>query len=120
MRMLFRLFSAGVFLVLLFSSVPLCAQERNEELDTRLTLKEHVMDGEFMRIKYEIPFDGMVEIRLYNEQDELVWRSQYIQTIGENEIRLRANRLPAGTYTYELSYKGNKTHNSFTVSGSGG
>jgi hypothetical protein len=85
-------------------------------IDVTLHLKEHVIQSDVVTIKYKIPYDGMVEIRLLSAQDShIVWRSQYIQRNGDNEIRLRADRIPGGAYTYVLTYKGRNTYNNITM-----
>ncbi|RMF53654.1 MAG: hypothetical protein D6750_00715 [Bacteroidetes bacterium] len=61
-----------------------------------------------LRIRYEIPFDGMVELRLLGPQDSVVYFFQWPSPQGKRERRLPdAKKVPAGTYRYRITYKGN-------------
>jgi hypothetical protein len=68
-------------------------------------------------LKYDIPYAGMVEVRVYRPDSQLVWRNQYIQNVGDNEIRFATSNVRAGEYLFKLSYKGRDTFGSFMVSG---
>lgn len=57
-------------------------------------------------IKYDIPFDGMIEIRLFDKDGTKIWQGQYTNTFGENEIRLKRSKfVPGEPYSYRLNYK---------------
>lgn len=103
----------AVFVLLL----PLAVQGRcPEELKT-LTLKQHVISGESIEVQYTLPYDGMVEFRLFAKSDtgyKMMYRAQYIQAVGENGIRLKANRIPSGQYKYQVSYKGKDFYGEFS------
>jgi len=61
-----------------------------------------------LRIQYEIPFDGMVELRLLGRQDSVVYFFQWPSPQGKRERRLpEAKKLPPGNYRYRITYKGN-------------
>jgi len=84
-------------------------------LDLTLQLKENVITPDKVIIRYSIPYDGMVEFRLFDAEQELIWRDQYIQLNGENEIRLKQTALPGGEYAYTITYKGRPTEGNFAV-----
>jgi len=113
----------GLLLVLGLLSTPGRAQPQddpNQELDISLKLKEHTVQGERLTIGYAIPYDGMVELRLKSkEEDKLLFQTQFIRKTGEHEIKLKTNPLEPGQYDYVLTYKGQDTRSSFTVTGEG-
>ncbi|HHG84784.1 MAG TPA: hypothetical protein ENJ82_08535 [Bacteroidetes bacterium] len=75
-------------------------------IDARIDLKRtHVM-GSRVVIEYEIPYSGMVEIRLFDKEGRKIWQNQYPDKFGENRIILKASKFnPGETYTYALNYK---------------
>lgn len=85
------------------------AQSLNEGarlVDARLELKRSELVGPYVVIEYEIPYSGMVEIRLYNKKGVKIWQNQYPDQYGENRIVLKASKFnPGETYTYALNYK---------------
>lgn len=116
-----RIFLLGLLLGLLAGS-SIHAQAPNQSsggTGSLLQIKEHNISPERLKILYKIPYGGMVEIRLFNQKDKMVWRDQYINKEGEHRIQLQSGRLPAGQYQYTLTYKGKKTKNTFTVQGKG-
>ncbi|MCE3007942.1 MAG: hypothetical protein LW884_06305 [Bacteroidetes bacterium] len=62
--------------------------------------------GKQARIDYTIPYDGLVEIRLYNERQKILWQAQFVQASGENTIPFHTKSLKPGTYRVVLIYKG--------------
>ena len=85
------------------------AQSLNEGarlVDARIDLKETAVKGSFVVIEYEIPYSGMVEIRLFDKMGNKIWQNQYPDQYGENRIVLKASKFhPGETYTYALNYK---------------
>lgn len=85
------------------------AQSLNEGaklVDARIDLKETAVKGSFVVIEYEIPYSGMVEIRLFDKTGNKIWQNQYPDQHGENRIVLKASKFnPGETYTYALNYK---------------
>ncbi|MEM1000836.1 MAG: hypothetical protein AAGN35_27530 [Bacteroidota bacterium] len=85
------------------------AQSINEGarlVDARLDLKRTAVLGAFVVIEYEIPYSGMVEIRLFDKKGQKIWQNQYPDQYGENRIVLKASKFnPGETYTYALNYK---------------
>lgn len=85
------------------------AQSVNEGsrlVDAQLELIATEIQGPYVIISYEIPYSGMVEIRLYDKEGEKIWQNQYADTYGENKIVLKASKFsPGETYAYVLNYK---------------
>lgn len=96
-------------LLVLFSAVGLRAQSLNQGthiIDAKLALKGVEVQGSHVIISYEIPYSGMVEIRLYDSEGQKIWQSQYADTFGKNRIILKATKFhPGETYAYQLNYK---------------
>lgn len=57
-------------------------------------------------IWYEIPFDGVVELRLLGERDSVVYFFQWPSLQGKRERRLPRSGSIKGTYRYRITYKG--------------
>jgi hypothetical protein len=96
-------------LLLLFVAVTLKGQSLNtgtHVVDAKLALKGAEVQGSYVVISYEIPYSGMVEIRLFNSGGEKIWQNQYADTFGKNRIVLKASKFnPGETYAYQLNYK---------------
>lgn len=85
-------------------------------VDAKIDLKGTHVNGAFVEIKYELPFSGMVEIRLYDGSGQQVWQNQYDHNPGENKIILKASKFhPGETYTYALNYKRDEVRETIIV-----
>lgn len=66
--------------------------------------------GEFLVITYTIRYPGMTKVKLFDDAQTLLWRSQYVNDKeGEHTLRLRATKLVGGSYTFEFDYKNFKS-----------
>jgi len=66
-----------------------------------------------VRIDFWIPFDGMVELFMYDHSKSFVGRNQYIKLKGENSIKLYGGGwLKPGQYFFTLVYKGREYNHS--------
>jgi hypothetical protein len=64
------------------------------------------ISGGSVVINYKLPYSGMVEIRLFNDQGIQIWQNQYDDDLGENKIILKAAKFePGETYAFVLNYK---------------
>ncbi|MCS7297415.1 MAG: hypothetical protein RMK19_07460 [Bacteroidia bacterium] len=61
---------------------------------------------EALRIRYEIPFDGVVEFRLLGKGDSVVYFFQWPSSQGTHERRLPNAKGLRGTFRYRITYKG--------------
>jgi hypothetical protein len=98
-----------LFAFLFVTGSALMAQARNEGsrlVDARLAMKGTEINENYIFINYEIPYSGMVEIRLFDGSGQQIWQNQYDHSYGENRIVLRASKFnPGETYAYVLNYK---------------
>lgn len=80
--------------------------EGSHYVEADLELKGAEVRGNYVVITYEIPYSGMVEIRLFNEDGEKIWQNQYADKWGENTIVLRRSKFhPGQNYAFVLNYK---------------
>lgn len=95
--------------VLLLMAVGLHAQPPSHAprvVDAKIDLKGTEFRGGVIVINYEIPYSGVVEIRLFNEVGQKIWQNQYADAFGPNKIVLKASKFnPGETYAYQLNYK---------------
>ena len=69
----------------------------------------HSIEGNWLIIKYDIEYPGMTKVKLFNGNNELLWRSQYVDdTIGTHQLVLKASALDPGNYRFEFDYKNQK------------
>ncbi len=68
------------------------------------------LEGEYLVIRYTVRYPGMVKVKMFSENQQLMWRSQYVNSKeGEHKIVLRAKYLdPGSVYTFEFDYKNHK------------
>jgi hypothetical protein len=57
-------------------------------------------------INYEIPFDGVVELRILGARDSVVYFFQWPSLQGKRQRRLPGTGQLKGTYRYRITYKG--------------
>ncbi|MCX8113230.1 MAG: hypothetical protein N3E49_08595 [Bacteroidia bacterium] len=70
-------------------------------------LESLVREGEEgLLIRYEIPYDGVIELRLLNAQDSVVYFFQWPSPQGRRERRLPQAKGLQGSYRYRITYKG--------------
>lgn len=84
---------------------------RKAKLELPLILKQAESDGSLVTLPYELPYGGMVELRLFqgDSSGKLVYQENYIQNPGDNRIRLKAKAFkPGEPYTAILTYKGKR------------
>lgn len=64
-----------------------------------------IQEGRFV-IEYILPYDGMVELKILNNEEKIIWRNQYNKTKGEHIFKVDIEKIHNAAY-YEISYKGN-------------
>jgi hypothetical protein len=85
-------------------------------VDSRIAVKGTEIQGSSIVISYEIPYSGVVEIRLFNAHGQKIWQNQYADTFGKNRIILKASKFnPGETYAYQLNYKRDQVTQNFVV-----
>ena len=84
---------------------------RKAKLELPLVLKPSVVDESAVTLPYELPYSGMVELRLYegDSTGRLMFQENYIQNPGDNRIRLKAKAFKSGkSYWAVMTYKGKR------------
>jgi hypothetical protein len=84
---------------------------RKAKIEQPLTLMPSSNDGTNVVLPYELPYGGVVELRVYqgDTTGQMVYQDNYIQEPGNNRIRLKAKAFKAGqAYTAILVYKGKR------------
>ncbi|MEN2992824.1 MAG: hypothetical protein ABDH91_04645 [Bacteroidia bacterium] len=94
-------FQAALSLAALGQAQPLLKKENTFILESITRESE-----EAIRVRYEVPFDGMVEFRLLTTGDSVVYFNQWPSAQGKRERRLPIPKKLSGTYTYRITYKG--------------
>lgn len=85
-------------------------------VDASLEVKGYEFRGEYVVITYEIPYSGIVEIRLFDDKDQQVWQNQYTDKWGENTIVLRRSAFNEGhTYGYVINYKRDEVRDKMVI-----
>ncbi|MEM6270655.1 MAG: hypothetical protein AAF998_14535 [Bacteroidota bacterium] len=98
LRTIFVLLLAGV-------SVNLAAV-KTAPVKTGFEFLGQTLDSDYLTMDYNLPYGGMVELRIFTQRGKLVWRNQYINKRGDNRIRLKAEAFSVGSvYTIQLNYK---------------
>lgn len=84
---------------------------RKAKIEQPLTLMPFSNDGTHVTLPYELPYSGVVELRVYqgDTTGQMVHQDNFIQEPGNNRIRLKAKAFKAGqAYTAILVYKGKR------------
>lgn len=69
-----------------------------------------------LKIVYEIPYDGIVDFKILNQEGLKKFHNQYNAKKGTNKIRIKPMNASMGNYTFQMYYKGFKVEKSFTYS----
>ena len=69
----------------------------------------HTFQGNYLIITYDIDFPGMTKVKLFNGNNEMLWRSQYVDDkVGEHKLIVKSSMLNPGNYVFEFDYKNQK------------
>lgn len=80
-----------------------------------LHLKPPLVQGNSVKLGYEIPYPGYIEFHLFNSEGQKIWQNFGVQEKGEHYQAIKRSPLEDGaTYTYEFWYKGKPYQGSFT------
>ncbi len=94
-----------VLLGLLASRVDTCAQGATPP--ARFTILALFTEDSVVRVKYYVPFEGYIEVRLYDNQNRIVGRNHFVDNVGEHETQVHRSRMHLGeTYRLAFIYKG--------------
>lgn len=117
-RSLHRLMALGAFLLTILSmpntskACRIGAPAGDEEPGSpgsMIQVLGHEFQGNLLIIRYDIEYPGMTKVKLFNGNNELLWRSQYVDdSIGVHKLVLKANVMDPGEYVFEFDYKNQK------------
>lgn len=99
-------------LILLLLPASLAAQTKYKSHQTirpvelNMHLEQPMLAEGIVTLQYTLPYGGVVEVRLLNEEKKILWQNQYINNDGQNKIRFKSKTLSPGTYTIWVLYKG--------------
>jgi hypothetical protein len=66
----------------------------------------HSFEGNLLVITYDIEYPGMTKVKLFNGNNELLWRSQRVDDEnGTHQLKVKASSLDPGNYVFEFDYK---------------
>ena len=79
-----------------------------------LNLKPPLVQGNSVKLGYEIPYPGYIEFHLFGPDGQKIWQNFGVQEKGEHYQAIKRSPLEDGvTYTYEFWYKGKPYKGSF-------
>lgn len=85
------------------------AMNAGENPSTWFSVNGYSFKGEYLVITYTIRYPGMTKVKLFGDDQKLLWRGQYVNDKeGEHRLILRKNRLTGSAYTFEFDYKNQK------------
>jgi hypothetical protein len=80
-----------------------------------MNISPAMVSGEYIKIPYEIPYDGYIIFDLFSPEGEKVWEFSSVKLKGTHVQNIKRTPLKAGTqYTYDFWYKGKKYSGKFT------
>jgi hypothetical protein len=102
----------GLLLLLLPLASPACTLSNaagDNENGMMIHITGHSIQGQYLIITYDIEFPGMTKVKLFNGNNELLWRNQYVDDKeGAHRLVLKASVLNPGNYVFEFDYKNQK------------
>lgn len=115
-----------VFLLLFIITFGVYGQSKGKEnyilpkIKPQLEIIKHEVTPGNLAIYYTINFSGVVELRIFNGQNKIVLRDQFIiNKIDKSKpqnIKVSLSKLSPGQYTYALNYKNKEIKSNFSVS----
>lgn len=93
-----------IMILLLGSSLQSNAQQYNA-----IHFSGCSVGAQLVEFEYEIPYDGVVEIQLFDSAGKLVYFNRYVREEGQGSIPVRRTGFKSGeAYSYMLKYKNSK------------
>ncbi|MEM7039617.1 MAG: hypothetical protein AAF570_21770 [Bacteroidota bacterium] len=87
----------------------------NENPGSMFSVNGYSFEGEFLVITYSVQYPGMTKVKLFDDGQKLLWRSQYVNDKeGKHKLILRRKYLTGGNYTFEFDFKNQKEE--YTIS----
>jgi hypothetical protein len=78
-----------------------------QEPPARFEIVALFTEDSVVRVKYYVPFEGYLEMRLYDHLNRIVGRNHFVDNVGEHETQVHRSRMHLGeTYRIAFIYKG--------------
>lgn len=62
--------------------------------------------NQLLKVGYQIPYSGVVEIQLFNSEKEIVYFNRYVRESGKHSIPIKKSGFVSSEkYTFVLKYK---------------
>jgi hypothetical protein len=90
-------------------------KQKAKAIDTSPTVKEVVANRERLKISYQIPFDGVLELKIFNSDSVKIYHENHIGVLGLNTIRVKFKNPKSGSHTYLIEYKGHQLTGKFDI-----
>lgn len=102
-----RKFLTGLILcTVLFGSGVIQASGQQSSPVEGIVMKGYEISERLVTINFSIPHGGMVEIRIYDETEKLIWRDQKVKASGDNKVVFKTAAFKQGQkYVIQLDYK---------------
>lgn len=95
-----------IILIIMIAGLSTVSAQYSDPGLARLDYLRHEVISEVVVITYNINYAGMTELRIFDENAEMVYRDQRVNRPGENTFRLRASAFKPGVnYTIRFNYK---------------
>ena len=89
-------------------------------MDSKIQWLGMDLDGSHLTLKYDIPYNGVVELRLFDPKGVKIFQNYYINEFGKNSIVLKRNKfIPGESYVCVLNYKIDEIKQTIVIPGSG-
>lgn len=89
------------------------------KIKPQIEVIKHEITPGALSIYYNINFSGMVEIRIFNQNNKIIYQDQYIiNKIDKTKplsIKVNTKNFKPGNYNYALSYKNKKVSSTFSI-----
>jgi hypothetical protein len=90
-------------------------KKKAKEIDTSPTVKEVVANRERLKITCQLPFDGVLELKIFNSDSVKIYHENHIGLLGVHTLRVKFKNPKSGSHTYLLEYKGHQLTGKFDI-----
>lgn len=90
-------------------------KQKAKETDTSPAVKEVIADREHLKITYQVPFEGVMELKIYNSDSIQIYHENHIAILGLNSFRVKFKNPKSGSHSYLMEYKGHQLTGKFDI-----
>ncbi|MCB9233770.1 MAG: hypothetical protein H6581_19090 [Bacteroidia bacterium] len=110
MEQFFGLAGKSVFMLVVLLTLSFAAQATPDNpADSKsksFAVQSHNFQGNLIVFHYVCPFPGVTKVRLFDAEGNEIWRGQYNDEEGDNQVKFRSELLKSGqTYVFKFEYK---------------